>query len=212
MGAMRVPKFCNNSIFLLAMISVSGAEAQTPGSDYLRQSISGGFVYELKVGPNSQQLPSAPGYSITYSFRPRRWLALEAGLEQIPRPIGTGYCCEYVQDVNDELYLVPFGVRYVWEPEGRRVRFSAGGGGAYLKYSVGAQGNGAPDGFSGWGGQFVVSGDYGLTRSGNFRVGVTGRYYYVPAKYSLPSGVSGYNASTTIHILAIGPEFTFSFR
>ena len=28
-------------------------------------------------------------------------------------------------------------------------------------------------------GQFVAAGDYGLTRSGRFRVGVTGRYYYI---------------------------------
>jgi hypothetical protein len=211
---LRLAKFCNYAIFLLAMISVSRAEAQTSGSDYLRQSISGGFVYEWKVGPDSQSLPSAPGFSINYSFRPRRWLAIEAGLEQIPRPIGSGYCCEYVQDINDELYLVPFGVRYVWEPEGGPVRLSAGGGGAYLKYTVGSHATGAPDGFSGWGGQVVVSGDYGLTRSGRFRVGVTGRYYYVPARYSLPSGLypPGYNASAPIHILAIGPEFTFSFR
>jgi len=65
----------------------------------------------------------------------------------------------------------------VWEPEGQRIRLTAGGGGAYLNHVIG---NAASDlvNASGWGGQFVAGGDYALTRSGRFRAGLTARYYY----------------------------------
>jgi hypothetical protein len=147
-------------------------------------------------------LGNAPGYGLKYSYRPRRWLALEAGMEQIPRPIGSSVCCRYETSANDELFLVPFGARYVWEPEGRRVRLSAGGGGAYMDHAIGSQ-NLAEGlaGASGWGGQWVASGDYGVTRSGRLRVGITGRYYYI--------AVGPYK---TGRILTVGPDFTFSFR
>ena len=71
-----------------------------------------------------------------------------------------------------------------------------------MNHTVGNGGySGAPEGGSGWGGQSVAAGDYGLTRSGRFRVGVTGRYYYIH--------VGPYR---TGRIFTVGPDFTFSFR
>lgn len=205
---------------IVAYISVTAGEAQTTGTgaDYLKQSLTGGFVYELEVGPNPgliYPLNNAPGFAINYSYRPRRWFALETGFEQILRPVGSSVCCRYLNNANDELYLVPFGVRYVWEAEGGRVRLSMGGGGAYVIYKVGQEAASSfVYSFSGWGGQFVVSGDYGLTRSGKFRVGFAGRYYYASPKVSLPTGMypPGYSASAPLHLLVGGPVFTFSFH
>jgi hypothetical protein len=56
-------------------------------------------------------------------------------------------------------------------------------------------------------------GDYGLTRSGKFRVGFTGRYYYASLKASLPAGTypSAYIVSAPLNLLVGGPVFTFSF-
>ncbi len=162
------------------------AQGQEPGGDYLKHSLSGGFLASVKAGPNNYLLNDALGFSVNYFYRPRRWLALEGGLEQVVRPIGSSVCCRYARNANDELYLVPFGARYIWEPRGNRVRLTIGAGGAYLKYTVGRE---TPDSrypFSGWGGQFVLSGDYGLTRSGRLRVGMAGRYYYASPRASLP--------------------------
>lgn len=169
---------------------------------YLPHDLSAGFRYEVKVGQNSYYLGGySPGYAVKYSYRPRRWLALEAGMEQIVRPIGAAICCEYATNADDELFLVPFGARYVWEPEGRRIRLSVGGGGAYLNHTIGNEACCYSGGASGWGGQFVAAGDYGITRSGRLRAGITVRYYYVP--------VSPY---VNARLLTVGPDFTFSFR
>ncbi len=168
----------------------------------MHNDLSAGFRSEVRQGQNSFYLGDAPGYSLKYSHRPLRWLALEAGLEQIPRPVGSSVCCEYATNAKDELYLFPFGARYVFEPSQQRVRLSAGGGGSYMKYTVGNGGHsGDPEAASGWGGQLVAAADFGLTRSGRFRVGVTGRFYYIH--------VGPYR---TGRFFTVGPDFTFSFR
>jgi hypothetical protein len=205
-------------IFVLACTTPPTASAQTAAPDYFNQSLSGAFVYEVMAGPNdsveSPLLNNAPGLSINYWFRPRRWLALEAGFEQIVRPIGSSVCCEYSTNADDQFYLVPFGARYVWQPRSRRVRLTIGGGAAYLNHSVGNQaGAGATLGFAGWGGQFVASGDYAVTRSGRLRAGLTARYYFAKPT---PSGNFFQPGSPILadrlHIFVLGPEITFSFR
>ena len=57
--------------------------------------------------------------------------------------------------------------------------------------AVGNQAGGTA-GFSGWGGQFVASGDYSVS--------------------SVDLGPPGFDLSDTLHIFVIGPEVTFSFR
>lgn len=142
-----------------------------------------------------------------------RSLALEVGFEQVIRPIGSSVCCEYSQNADDELFLVPFGVRYVWEPRNSRVRFTMGGGGAYMKYTVGnSSGGAALTGFSGWGGQAVATGDYALTRSGKLRAGLLLRYYFASPKPSPILGPPGYNPRDSLHLFVVGPQVTFSFR
>ena len=149
-----------------------------------------------------------PEWVATFARNPQRWLALESGLEWIPRPLGPINQGSYSINANDELYLVPFGARYVFEPKGTRMRLSAGGGGAYLNHTIGQQALWATAGLSGWGGQFVVSGDYRVTNSGKFRMGFTARYFYGTVRYTYPD----FSILTPSHILTIGPEFTFCFR
>ncbi len=199
------------SIFAIACAAATTGGAQTPAPDYFHQSLTGAFVYEVMAGPNggvsSPILNDAPGFSADYGFRPRRWLMLEAGFDQIVRPIGSSVCCEFSTNADDQLFLVPFGARYVWEPGSSRLRFTMGGGGAYLNHTVGNQA-GDTVGFSGWGGQFAASGDYAVTRSGRLRVGLTARYYFASPKPS----TTGFNPSDTLHIVVMGPAVTFSFR
>jgi len=201
-------------ILALACAAATFGRAQT-ADDYFHQSVTGAFVYEVKAGP-SRSVPSpilndAPGFSVDYGFRPRRWLMLEAGFNQIVRPIGTSVCCEFATNADDELFLVPFGARYVWEPRNSRLSLTLGGGGAYLNHTVGNQAGGAV-GFAGWGGEFVASGDYSVTRSSRLRLGLMARYYFASPKPSVSFGPPGYNPSDTLHILLIGPEVTFYFR
>ncbi len=202
---MCIDKFCLVAILAIACGNIC---AQT-------QSVTSAFVYEVKAGPNSgvsdPLLNSAPGYSIGYGFQPRRWLMLEAGFEQIVRPVGGSVCCEFATNANDQLYLVPFGARYVLAPKSSRVRFTLGGGGAYLNHHVGNQ-VGDQFGFSGWGGQVVASGDYAVLRSGRLRIGVTGRYYIASPKPTMNFGPPGFNPTDHLRFVVIGPSVTFSFH
>ena len=196
------------AVFVVACVWCQSAIAQST-ADYFKHSLSGRFLYESKVGPNSDSLIGhSVGFSFNYFYRPWRWLALESGLEWIPRPLGPINQGSYSINANDELYLVPFGARYVFEPKGTRMRLSAGGGGAYLNHTIGQQALWATAGLSGWGGQFVVSGDYRVTNSGKFRMGFTARYFYGTVRYTYPD----FSILTPSHILTIGPEFTFCFR
>jgi len=197
----------------ISVFAIACAAASAQAQDYSSQSLTGAFLYEVKAGPNggvtSPLLNSAAGYGIDYGFRPRRWLMLDAGFEQVVRPIGSAACCEYSTNADDQLYLVPFGARYVFEPRSSRFRFTAGGGGAYLNHHVGNE-DGGVVGFSGWGGQFVASGEYAVTRSGRLRLGVMARYYIATPKPSVSFGPG--NQHDHLRILTIGPAVTFSFR
>ncbi len=184
----------------------------------LRDEIyTGGFVYAVKANSDTgfAYLQNAPGYLIDYSYRPRRWLALETGLEQIIRPVGSSMCCEYLTNAMDELYLVPFGAKYVWESKTGRLRLSLGGGGAYVNHDVGHEYPGfGLFRFSGWGVQIAVAADYGPTRSGRFRVGVAGRYYDAWPNVSAPAGFNppGLDLPARVHLFVGGPVFMFSFH
>ncbi len=85
--------------------------------------------------------------------------------------------------------------------EHSRVRFSVGGGGAYLNHAIGNEFlAGGLASYSGFGAQFVVGGDVALTHSGRLRAGFTARYFYLK-----------HDVNTTTRILAAGPEFAYSF-
>jgi hypothetical protein len=204
------------AVFVLAIAAAGSALAQADQPDFLRQSVSGAFTYGLKAGPNSalgSASSDSPGYGIDYLFRPLKSLGLEAGFEQVIRPIGSSVCCEYSRNADDELFLVPFGVRYVWEPRNSRVRLTIGGGGAYMKHTIGNQSGGAAlMEFSAWSGQAVATGDYAVTRSGKLRAGLLLRYYFASPKPSPNFGPQGYNPSESLHLFVVGPQITFSFR
>lgn len=192
-------------LVLIGFLFCPVAMAQTSGDGYLKQSLTGGLAYEFRVGPNAGNLPSAVGFDANYSYRPRRWLAFEAGFQLIPRPVGSGACCEYATNANDELYLVPIGARFVWEPRGSRYRFSFGAGGAYISHTINVEGY---EPISGWVGQFVASGDYRIGESNKYRVGATIHYYYgSPTLHFEP----GENPTVPLHLVTIGPNFIFSF-
>lgn len=186
----------------LVSVFVPSATAQAPGNDW-KQSLSGGFIYGIPVSSFGQN--PAPGYTVTYAYRPVHWFALEAGLDQVIHSIGA---VEYLNNgipeyvyVNDHLYFVPFGARFVWAPPNNgRWQVTAGGGGTYLYHHFSDFGDPSTSGF---GLQAVASADYALSPSGRFRVGVTARYYYVNP---------GHTREIIDRFFNIGPAFTFSFH
>jgi hypothetical protein len=164
--------------------------------DDRKQELTGAFRYEVGLGKTSYSIPSAPGWGIDYGYRVRPWLKVEAGFEHVPRPVGASVCCQYMDNLRDQLYLVPFGLRGEWESQPARVRLSAGGGGAYFNHVVPSYQVDA----DGWGWQVAATARWAVTDSRRFWVGATARYYYFRAS---PFSVN--------RLLTVGPEFTWSF-
>ena len=190
---------------------MSAASAQSVGAD-LKQSVTGGFLYAVPIGSLNQE-NSGPGYAVDYAFRPLNWLALEVGFNQVVHPVGTIVILNngipFAIKTNDQLYLIPFGPQFVWQPGQGRGRISVGIGGAYLNHRYDQQALSAfESNTSGLGGQAVVSTDYALSDSGRYRLGLTGRFYYINTAYK--SGA--YTFHGTDRYFTIGTEFTFSFR
>jgi hypothetical protein len=181
---------------LLAPFFTAALSLAAQSHDY-KNEVSGAFRYENALGKTSYGIPSAPGWGILYKYRVWPWLALEAGLDQVPHPIGTYTGGDGFQfNAHDELYLVPFGMRAIWHPA-PRVRLSAGGGGAYFRHTSEPYEVISPNP---WGWQVSVSARGALTRSGRFWIGVTARYYYVR-----------FNDFSVGRVMTIGPDFTWSF-
>jgi hypothetical protein len=90
--------------FVALVLACAGTKIGNAQINYFTQSITAGFAGEVKAGPNSgisyPFLDDAVGFRVGYLGRPRRWLALEAGFDQIARPIGSAVCCEYSTNVN----------------------------------------------------------------------------------------------------------------
>ena len=189
--------------------------AQSPSTPYGRQSLAAEFLEGVTAGPNSYHTSprDTPGYGVIYLVRLRRWLALEAGFNQLVHPVGSSICCEYNSNANDQLFLVPFGARLGWQSESSRFSFSLGGGGAYVRHSFGTQSLGEDlISSAGWAGQAVGSVHYSITRSGRLRAGVIARYYTGSLKESEGPG-NGFPApNDPLHIIVFGPELVFSFH
>ena len=186
-----------NTLRLAAPFFVAAILLTAQSADDKKNELSGAFRYEIALGNTSFRIPSAPGWGVLYDYRVRPWLALEAGLDQIPHPVGTYEVSHGLQvEAHDELYLVPFGMRAEWQPI-PRLRLAAGGGGAYFRHTSEPYLFGSPNP---WGWQITVSGRSPVTRSGRFWIGLTARYYYVR-----------FDAYSIGRVMTIGPDFTWSF-
>jgi len=198
--------------FVAMLLFIPAARAQSVGAD-LKQSVTGGFLYAVPIGSLNQE-NSAAGYSINYAYRPLNWLAVEVGFNQVVHPVGTIFNVSngisFPINTKDQLYLIPFGPRFVWQPGQGRGSVSVGVGGAYLNHRYDQQAfSEFESNESGFGGQAVVSTDYALSDSGRYRLGLTARFYYINSSFR--SG-AGYTYHGTDRYFTIGTEFTFSFR
>jgi hypothetical protein len=169
--------------------------------DLPRHTVTVGFVEAFRLGTNSYYLQDRPGLSAGYGARLHRFFQLDAGMDYIPRPLGDSVCCRYIQNAEDNLYLLTLGGRAVLGPREERWLVSIGGGGAYMRHAIPE--NAEP--FVGTsrnagGGYGLVNGSVGFGRAHQFRIGATSQVYLIH--------VDRYRRA---RILTLGPEFGFRF-
>ena len=139
-------------------------------------TFSGGYGWQTGVQGGSPRL-SAVTLGGTYSFRPRRWLALEGGALTAINPTGVINSAFGYFDIRDRFTWAGFGVRFILPLRRDRFELSAGGGGVYERYSGG---NETPAGYgfsyNGWGGYFKAEAAVALDPGRHFWLGATPRW------------------------------------
>jgi len=116
----------------------------------------------------------------TYSFRMRRWLALEGGLLTAMDPTGIVGSYAGFFDVHDRFTWVPFGPRFILPLQHDRFEISAGGGGVYERYTVGnTEAPNGPAPYSGWGGYFKAGAAVALDPGRHLWLGASPQLFLV---------------------------------
>lgn len=185
-------------LFIAFSLAVSFAAAQSIPNN--RLTFSGGW--DKDIGAYAENT-TATGLGLSYGYRIRRYIELEAGITTALDP--TGDLCSHngCVDVGDHYFWVPFGVRFVLPIHEGRVEFGAGGGGLFEKYTVASQFyGGGPTPYSAWGGYFAGSAAVALDRSRHWWVGAAPRWYLA----------NGHNYNARDRWFQIAGEFSFRFR
>ncbi len=142
-------------------------------------SLSGGWGEQIAVYPTERQ--TAPVLGVSYGYRPLKWFGLEAGFFAALQP-GQDLCSRFgCFNPNDRYFWIPFGARFIAPLAWKRVELSAGGGGLYERYAVGANPFGLPS-RDGWGGYFAGGAAVGITR--RIWVGATPRFLLANPPYA----------------------------
>jgi hypothetical protein len=171
------------SLILLALALPLAAQ-----STYPKHNFSLGVGAGLPGGELTGLFRNSAGITFNYGYRKWRYLQADVGLDTlfgaagvrdfIPTELG------YLR-IRDFQFLIPFGGRFVLPVKDGRMQFSAGGGGAYMRYSERLR---QPSSYyrfecpdcaarSGWGSYALAGGSYALDRYQRFRLGVTAKLY-----------------------------------
>ena len=138
-------------------------------------TFSGGWADQ--IGP-SYQNESATSLGLTYGYRWRQYVALEAGIQTALQPGPEVRGAHYDFKPDDRYIWVPFGVRLIAPIAEDRVELSVGGGGLYQRYSISNSGSGFGfDPYNAWGGYGVASAAVALDRRRHFWVGGSPRFF-----------------------------------
>jgi len=135
-----------------------------------------------------QFLNDSPGLSVGYGYRFHRNFQADIGLDvQFGAADVRDFVTTGIGDfrIRDREFLVPFGGRAILPFDRGRFMFSAGGGGAYLRYSELLRQPSSDfridcrvcTSRSGWGYYALVNASAFVDRGQHFRVGVTSRFY-----------------------------------
>jgi len=141
-------------------------------------TFTGGHGWQVDVPVGEPRL-SAVSLGGTYSFRWRRWLALEGGVLTVIDPTGVVGSYAGFFDVHDRFTWLPFGVRFILPLRHDRFEISAGGGGAYERYTVGNEVPNGPGPYNRWAGYFKAKAAVALDPGRHFWLGATPQFMLV---------------------------------
>jgi len=145
-------------------------------------TFTGGYGWQATVELGEQRL-SAVSLGGNYSFRVRRWLALEAGLLTAIDPSGAQNSEYGVFNIHDRYTWLPIGVRFIVPLRHDRFEISGGVGGVYERYSGGSTPISA-ESYSGGGGYFKAKAAFALDSRRHFWLGTTPHFFLVNGTYS----------------------------
>ncbi len=173
---------------LLALAVVALAVPLAAQSGYPKHNFAVGAGAGLPGGQLTGLFNNKPGISVAYGYRIRNHFQIDGGLDTV---FGAAGVRAFLQSdlgylrIRDFQWLIPFGGRVILPVKGGRYLLSAGGGGAYMRYSERLK---QPSSYyrfecpdctsrSGWGSYALVAGSVALDRYQRFRVGVTTKFY-----------------------------------
>lgn len=203
--------------FLLALVAAAPLLAQ---SHFAKHNITVGAGIGLPGAQLSPAFANSGGVSIAYGYRFQRHLQADFGLDTV---VGAAGVRDYLATdygylrIRDFQFLVPFGGRAILPLAEGRVLLSAGGGGAYLRYSERLK---QPSSYyrfacpscgyrSGWGSYALGGVSFALDRYQVFRVGFTAKAYRGHTDGDPLGAVPG--VETLDRWLNLFGNFTFSF-
>ena len=170
-------------VWLLVAVSPLAAQTRWP-KHYATFGVGAG----LPGGALSGLFNDRPGISVNYGYRFMRYVQADVGLDTVFGAAGVRQFLltdlGYVR-IRDFQWLIPFGGRLVLPVKAGRLLLSAGGGGAYMRYSERLQ---QPSSYyrftcttcnarSGWGNYALASASVALDHYQRFRAGVTSKFY-----------------------------------
>jgi len=171
--------------FLLVLVAAAPLLAQ---SHFAKHNFTVGAGIGLPGAQLTPAFANSGGLSVGYGYRFHRNLQADFGLDTL---FGAAGVRDYLSTgggylrIRDFQYLLPFGGRAILPLAEGRVLLSAGGGGAYMRYSERLK---QPSSYyryecpfcgsrSGWGSYALGGVSYALDRFQVFRVGFTVKAY-----------------------------------
>lgn len=156
--------------------------------EFRRHNVSLGAGAGLPGGELSGPFSNSAGLTVNYGYRWKSWLQADMGLDTV---FGAARVRDFIPTelgylrIRDLQFLIPFGGRLVLPVDDGRWLLSAGGGGAYMRYSERLR---QPSSYyrfecpdcsvrSGWGTYALAGASRALDRYHHFRVGVTSKFY-----------------------------------
>lgn len=187
-----------------------------------KHNITGGVGAAMPRADLRYVYATSPLVNVNYGFRFHPWFQGDIGFETAFHaagvedylPTGLGYL-----RIRDYQYFLPMGGRVVVPIAHDRILFSAGGGGAYLRYSEQVRQPPAESGVyfdcppcaarDGWAYYGLVATSVALDQGRHFRIGATGRVY---RGYTEGHGLGAVPyGHTQDHWINVAGDFTFSF-
>jgi hypothetical protein len=165
--------------FLCAVASF----AQTEGLQRHSITFSGEHARDVN-GSSWGQTDTAVGLGVTYGYRLKPHLALDAGITTGLRPRPEIRGANYDYTPSDRFLWASFGLRAILPIRRDRFELSAGAGGLYERYSVS---NPAPQfsiaSYGGWGGYLTGGATVAVDRRHRFWLGASPHWFLSNAQF-----------------------------